>query len=310
MAESTTKKRTTAAKPAPKKTAARKPAASKSAAKKPAAKKPAQAPALRAGQGRRGGGRDLLRRRRRPRPRGDGRLLAPRRGRGHRAARRVPRPGRCPQLFTELFAAMPDFEFTVTASRADHEVAAVQWRATGTFTGAPFQGVEPTGKRVELRGTDCRGDRGTAGSPATPPPTTVLAFARAIGMLPAREQRRREGHARRPSTRSPSCARPSKGRAVIVLVALTVGLVFWIVRVGLRDQGVRRVPLHRVHPHVRCRRRARSRCHSWTRCSREARLDPGRRADSAPASSHRRRSRVPAARGLRRERTTRPVARG
>ena len=32
--------------------------------------------------------------------------------------------------------------------------AAVQWHATGTFSGARFQGIEPTGKRVEIRGLD------------------------------------------------------------------------------------------------------------------------------------------------------------
>lgn len=87
-------------------------------------------------------------------------------------------------LFTELFTAIPDFEFTVTRITADHEVAAVQWRATGTFTGGPFEGIEPTGKRVELRGTDCveideegRITRNTAAYDG-------MAFARGIGMLP------------------------------------------------------------------------------------------------------------------------------
>ena len=32
--------------------------------------------------------------------------------------------------------------------------AAVRWRATGTFCGAPFQGIEPTGARIELEGID------------------------------------------------------------------------------------------------------------------------------------------------------------
>ena len=30
----------------------------------------------------------------------------------------------------------------------------VQWRETGTFTGGPFLGVNPSGKRVELQGVD------------------------------------------------------------------------------------------------------------------------------------------------------------
>jgi predicted ester cyclase len=87
-------------------------------------------------------------------------------------------------VFSELFAAVPDFEFTVTRITADHEVAAVQWRATGTFTGGPFQGVQPTGGRVELRGTDCvevdedgRITRNTAAYDG-------MAFARGIGLLP------------------------------------------------------------------------------------------------------------------------------
>jgi len=88
-------------------------------------------------------------------------------------------------LFTEMFEAFPDFEYTVTRITADHEVAAAQWRATGTFTGGPFQGFEPNGKRVELRGTDCievddegRITRNTAAYDGA-------AFARGLGLLPA-----------------------------------------------------------------------------------------------------------------------------
>ena len=32
------------------------------------------------------------------------------------------------------------------------DVGRGQWRLTGHFTGAPFQGIEPTGKPVEVRG--------------------------------------------------------------------------------------------------------------------------------------------------------------
>ena len=88
-------------------------------------------------------------------------------------------------LFSELFRAMPDFEMSVTRITSDHEVAAVQWRAAGTFTGGRFQGIEPTGRRVELRGTDCleidedgKITRNTAAYDGA-------AFARGIGMLPA-----------------------------------------------------------------------------------------------------------------------------
>jgi hypothetical protein len=30
----------------------------------------------------------------------------------------------------------------------------VQWHAAGTFSGGKFQGIEPTGKHVEIRGVD------------------------------------------------------------------------------------------------------------------------------------------------------------
>lgn len=58
------------------------------------------------------------------------------------------------ETFKELFAALPDIEFTVTRVVADHDAVVVEWRLTGTFDGATFQGIEPTGKRVELRGLD------------------------------------------------------------------------------------------------------------------------------------------------------------
>ena len=57
-------------------------------------------------------------------------------------------------LFRELFAALPDLETTVTRVVAGEREASVEWRMTGHFSGASFQGVEATGKRVELRGVD------------------------------------------------------------------------------------------------------------------------------------------------------------
>ena len=57
-------------------------------------------------------------------------------------------------FFGEMFAAMPDFEFTVTRVVAGERLAAVEWRLRGHFTGAPFQGIEPTGKPIEMRGCD------------------------------------------------------------------------------------------------------------------------------------------------------------
>jgi steroid delta-isomerase-like uncharacterized protein len=57
-------------------------------------------------------------------------------------------------FFAEMFAAFPDFEFDAERIVADDRHAVLQWKASGTFTGGPFQGVEPTGRRVVNRGVD------------------------------------------------------------------------------------------------------------------------------------------------------------
>jgi steroid delta-isomerase-like uncharacterized protein len=82
-----------------------------------------------------------------------------------------------------LFAAFPDFEIEATRIVADDSNAAVYWQARGTFTGAPFQGIAPNGRRVELLGTDAME---IADGLITR--NTVYwdgaAFARDIGLLP------------------------------------------------------------------------------------------------------------------------------
>jgi len=86
-------------------------------------------------------------------------------------------------FFGQLFDAFPDFEFSVEHCIATAQVASVQWRATGTFRGAPFQGIEPTGRRVDIRGCDCleiddgKITRNTAYYDGA-------AFARGLGLLP------------------------------------------------------------------------------------------------------------------------------
>jgi steroid delta-isomerase-like uncharacterized protein len=87
------------------------------------------------------------------------------------------------RFFGEIFAAMPDFELTVERVVADDSSAAVKWRARATFTSAPFQGIQPTGRAVELRGVDFfevedgRIRRNTVFYDGA-------SFARQIGMLP------------------------------------------------------------------------------------------------------------------------------
>ncbi len=93
-------------------------------------------------------------------------------------------PDEVRRLFTEIFAAMPDGTMTVTRLFADHETAAVEYRMEGTFSGAPFQGIEPTGKRVEIRGFDCLEIDDEGKISRNTGYYDGAAFARAIGMLP------------------------------------------------------------------------------------------------------------------------------
>jgi steroid delta-isomerase-like uncharacterized protein len=60
-------------------------------------------------------------------------------------------PAELRTFLTELFAAMPDASTTITRLIAGEQSCAVEWRLEGTFDGAPFMGIEPTGTRVELR---------------------------------------------------------------------------------------------------------------------------------------------------------------
>lgn len=58
------------------------------------------------------------------------------------------------RFFEEVFAAFPDFAMTVDRIVSDERTAVVQWHVTGTFTGAPFRGMLPTGRSVALKGVD------------------------------------------------------------------------------------------------------------------------------------------------------------
>jgi steroid delta-isomerase-like uncharacterized protein len=90
------------------------------------------------------------------------------------------------QFFVGLFAAIPDLETTYELAAASDHTAVVEWRMRGTFDGAAFQGIEPTGKQVELRGVDVmriENDR-IAHNTAY---YDGMDFARQIGMMPAQD---------------------------------------------------------------------------------------------------------------------------
>jgi steroid delta-isomerase-like uncharacterized protein len=86
--------------------------------------------------------------------------------------------------FAGFFAAMPDFHVEVERMAADGETVFAHWHLTGTLTGAPFLGIEATGRAIDLRGTDCftvRDGKVVAGFVAY----DGITFAVQAGILPA-----------------------------------------------------------------------------------------------------------------------------
>ncbi len=92
--------------------------------------------------------------------------------------------GELRDFFDSMFAAMPDARTTVTRLVAGEQSCAVEWRLEGTFDGAPYMGIEPTGKHVEIRGLDLLEleDDELVSNTAY---FDGAGFARQIGMLPA-----------------------------------------------------------------------------------------------------------------------------
>lgn len=89
------------------------------------------------------------------------------------------------EFFTELFAAVPDLVFEIEQVMGVDELTAVgQWKIRGTFNGGPFQGIEPTGRVIEIRGIDVMGFEDDLLRY-----NTIyydgLSFARQVGLLPA-----------------------------------------------------------------------------------------------------------------------------
>ena len=86
--------------------------------------------------------------------------------------------------FEKLFAALPDLRMRVVALAENGDDVFVHWHLTGTHTGAPFQGIEATGRSVAIDGMDHFVIRG--GTVATNFVVfDQMQFARQIGLLPA-----------------------------------------------------------------------------------------------------------------------------
>jgi steroid delta-isomerase-like uncharacterized protein len=95
-------------------------------------------------------------------------------------------PDEMAQYFAETFAALPDFHIEPEKIIGEGDTVFVKWRLTGTFNGSAWQGIEPTGDRVELLGIDCftfREGKITRNEAVF----DQTSFARQIGMMPARD---------------------------------------------------------------------------------------------------------------------------
>lgn len=57
--------------------------------------------------------------------------------------------------FASLFAAVPDLHIDVVNIAGGGNTVLVRWHLTGTFSGAPWMGIEPTGSHLEIDGADC-----------------------------------------------------------------------------------------------------------------------------------------------------------
>ena len=84
-----------------------------------------------------------------------------------------------------LVTALPDLHMKVVRTTTEADRCAVQWHMTGTFAGAePFNGIEPTGARIDLEGCDVLvvADGLIQSNDAF---MDSMSFARQIGMMPS-----------------------------------------------------------------------------------------------------------------------------
>ena len=86
--------------------------------------------------------------------------------------------------FSNLFAAIPDWQFEVIDMVTEDDQVAVHWRAAGTFDGTEkLEGFAPNGRSIEMRGLDVlRVEDGQIVSNHAY--TNAMELARQIGALP------------------------------------------------------------------------------------------------------------------------------
>lgn len=87
-------------------------------------------------------------------------------------------------FFEGLFAAFPDFHLEVETCIGDDTTAFIAWRATATFTGGPFEGIQANGASLDIRGVD-RMEFEDGKLVRNTVYYDGMGFAREIGMFPA-----------------------------------------------------------------------------------------------------------------------------
>lgn len=88
--------------------------------------------------------------------------------------------------FAQTFAALPDFHIEADHIVGEGNIVFVKWHISGTFSGQPWMGIEPTGSPIELDGMDCF----TIRDGLVTHNFVIFDgadFARQIGMLPPQE---------------------------------------------------------------------------------------------------------------------------
>jgi steroid delta-isomerase-like uncharacterized protein len=127
--------------------------------------------------------------------------------------------------FEQLWNAFPDFRFEVLDLVAEDERVAAHWRITGTFAGpGTFEGLAPTGARIDVRGVDVVAVRGGQ-IVRNDAYTDGMTLAQQLGVLPPKDSRQQAAMTRAFNVRTRLAASVTSGPEQIA-----EGV--WIVRGG------------------------------------------------------------------------------
>jgi glyoxylase-like metal-dependent hydrolase (beta-lactamase superfamily II)/predicted ester cyclase len=127
-----------------------------------------------------------------------------------------------------MLAALPDAHVEVVSQTTEDDRSIVQWQATGTFAGAPLNGIEPTGARITLEGCDVITVR-EGKIVSNDAFLDGMGFARQLGMLPAQGSKSEERMAKAFNARTRLASRMTGDLE-------TVADGVWLVRGGFPEK--------------------------------------------------------------------------